>query len=216
MGRRWLVGLVAAVAVVCMAGVGFSAFTAQAAVNGTANSATMDLQITEAGSDGCFYFYNIPGAPGNASIVGENAAMNVLTFETSNMTPSTYCFIAFNLVNAGSVSVNVSAQLETAGANGMCVAGQVSCYGVVTESGIASDGTIYVIGAPNYGTPTDSSSNFVTLSPGGAFTEYRWGRPAPGSDDSTPASATFSIVYTATPGLPAGVPDASFSGVESP
>jgi hypothetical protein len=213
MGRRWLVGLVAAIAVVCMAGVGFSAFTAQAAVNGTANTATMGLQITESSTYGCFYYYNVPGAPGSVVITGENAALTSLSFEVSNMTPSTYCFIVFDLVNTGSVAVNVSAQLETAGANGMCVADQISCYGVVTQSGIASDGSIYVIGAPNFGTPTYSSSNFVTLSPGAAFGEAVGVDLPPGSDNSTPASASFTIVYTATPGLPGGTPEGAFSGV---
>ncbi|HTP53986.1 MAG TPA: hypothetical protein VML94_03350 [Thermoplasmata archaeon] len=213
MGKRWLVGLVAAIAVVCMAGAGFSAFTAQAAVYGTANSATMDLQITDSATFGCFYFYNVPGAPGSIAVTGENAELTALTVVASNMTPSTYCYIGIALENTGSVAVNVSVALETAGAGGMCVADEVSCYGVFTYSGIGSDGTIYWVGAPNYGTPTYSNANFVTLSPGGTYIDYIGVDLPPGSTDASPASATFTVLYTATPGVPTGTPEGVFSGV---
>ena len=152
------------------------------------------------------------GAPGAIVTAGENAVDTAISVVALNMTPSTYCVIGLVLENSGSVGVNVSVALLTAGANGMCVADQVSCYGVFTFSGVGSDGSIYWVGAPNAGTPTYSNANFVTLSPGGTYTDFIGIDLPPGSMDESPGSASFTILYTATAGLPSGTPEGAFTG----
>ena len=64
MGQRWLVGLVAAIAVVCMAGVWFPAFTAQAAVYGSANRLRWTCRSPSHPSFGCHDYFNAPGGAG--------------------------------------------------------------------------------------------------------------------------------------------------------
>lgn len=199
MAQRWLIGVIAAFAVIGMAGVGFSAFTATATVNGSASAATVEIKIVDTATFACDYFYNIVGAPGNVSFANENAQQTSISLNVANLTPGVYCTGGLVLENVGTVPVNLSVVFDTAGANNMCTAYALNCYGVFTWSGIGTDGYIYWIGAPNYGTPTDSNANFATLQPGGTFTEYI------GVDisyDSTiaPGPGSFTLVYTASAG----------------
>jgi len=191
-------------------------------VNGSANAPSMGLKIfalhplgrTDATPGGNYFlyqaalgtstpcdgFYNIPNAPGNISFSGWSPDQTSVTLTASNLTPSVYCVVGLVLENTGSVPVTVSVAMYSAGFNGMCVAYQIDCYGVFTFSGIGTDGQIYWFGAPNFGTPTDYSANFVTLNPGGTYTDVIGVDLPPFSDDSTPSSAVFTLVYTASAG----------------
>jgi hypothetical protein len=201
MSKRWLVGLAAAIAVVSMAGAGFSAFTAQATVNGTASAATIGLEIQSNYTYSCYYFYNVPGAPGTMAFSGLNAAKTEVSLSVSNLVPGDYCVVSVTIQNVGSLPINVSVALSTAGFNGMCSAYQLDCYGVFTTSGIGSDGHIWWIGQPNYGVVTDSNANFVSLTPGGTYFDFIGIDLPAGSDDSSAATGTFSIAYTASEGI---------------
>ncbi|HTW55002.1 MAG TPA: hypothetical protein VMG36_00940 [Thermoplasmata archaeon] len=201
MAQRWLIGVIAAFAVIGMAGVGFSAFTATATVNGSASAATMGLKIIENDTVACDWYFNTPGAPGNISFSNENAGQTVISLKVTNMTPGVYCVGIVVLENTGSVPVNVSVAFLTAGANGMCNAFQLNCYGVFTLSGLATDGSIWWDAQPTFGIVTDSYSNFATLQPGGSFVDWI-GVDMPAGSTSAPAGGgAFSIVYTASAGI---------------
>jgi len=199
MAKRWLVGLVAAIAVVSLAGVGFSAFTATATVNGTASAATMGLEIVQNSTSGCYYNLNTPGAPGNISLVGETEARTTISLVVSNLTPGINCRAYVQLENTGSVPVNVSVQLDTPGAAGVCTAYAINCFDVDTLSGIQAAGWQWWTGSPTGGTSSYSYSNFSTLTPGGTVWDYIGVDIPYGSTDATPGSAAFSLVYTAAP-----------------
>lgn len=200
MAKQWLIGVVAAFAVLGMAGMGFAAFTATATVNGSASAATMGVAFTENATFACDYYYNHPGAPGNIAFSHENPAGNMITLTVANMTPGVYCVSGVVITNTGSVPVNMSVAFFTAGTNGMCSAYQNDCFGVFTTSGLGTDGSIWWIGQPNYGIVTDSYSNFATLAPGGTFTDYI-GVDLPAGSTSAPSVGTFQIVYTASAGI---------------
>ena len=188
-------------ALVVVAGTGFAAFTATATVNGRANAASVGLDFTGTYTYACDYWYNIPGAPGNISVTAVSSPVTSISVTASNLTPGVYCTVAAAVENTGSVPENISVALETAGSNGMCTALELNCYTVFTWSGISNGGNIYWIGAPNYGTPTDVSNNFVTLQPGASFFDFYGVTIPEGSNDATPASAQFTLVYTASAGL---------------
>jgi len=199
MAKRWLVGLVAAIAVVCMAGVGFSAFTAQATVNGAATSATMGLEIVGNFTTGCYYNLNVAGAPGNYSFSGENAAKTSISLTAANLTPGINCRAYLELENTGSVPVNVSVALNTAGVNNICTAFAINCYDVYTASGIQASGWVWWSTSPTGGTSSDSNANWVTLTPGQTVWDTILVDIPLGSTDATPSGGAFSLSYTATP-----------------
>ncbi|HTP54841.1 MAG TPA: hypothetical protein VML94_07815 [Thermoplasmata archaeon] len=200
MAKRWVIGLVAAIAVVCMAGVGFSAFTAQAVVNGNASAASMDLQIVNTVAYGCYYNDSWTSyAPGNISFENENAALNEVTLTVANLTPGIDCRAALVLENTGSVPVNVSSLINTPGNDGVCTTAALDCYDVFTLSGIETNGWIWWDGSPTAGLSSYSYADFATLSPGHSVVDFIGVDIPPGSDDGTPGGAAFSLVYTATP-----------------
>ncbi|HTP53970.1 MAG TPA: hypothetical protein VML94_03270 [Thermoplasmata archaeon] len=196
MAKKWMVGLVAALAVVCMAGVGFSAFTAQATVNGSATAATMGLIIADYTTSGCYYNLNTPGAPGNITLENENAAQTTISLVVSNLTPGINCRAYVYLENTGSVPVNLSVQLNTPGTDGICTAFTIDCFDVDTLSGIQAAGWQWWNGSPTAGTSSYAYSNFATLAPGHGVWDYI-GVDIPTTSTETPASAAFSLVYTA-------------------
>jgi len=206
MAKQWLVGLVGAFAVICLAGVGFSAFTASATVNGQASAATMDLKIyaTEIGSCSSIPAgIPVPGA-GNVTFSNLNAAETSVTLSVSNLTPNVYCLAYVWLQNAGSVPVNLSVAINTPGVDGMCTGGAVNCFDVFTYSGLDLTGAPYgywFLASPNLGTPTYSQTNVITLNPSAVYGDIIGVDIPSTSGDSTPGSAVFSIVYTASAGL---------------
>lgn len=202
MTRKWQLGLIGAIALLALTGVGFSAFTASATVYGNASAATMDLKIVGEGAYGaCQYWLpGLPTGPGNITFTGLNAAETQVTWNVANVTPNDLCNAYVVLENAGSVPVNVSVALNTPGFNGICTAGELNCYDINTLSGIQANGWIWWVGSPTGGTSSYADSNFVTLNPGQTYTDLLTVDIPPGSDDSTPASATFSLVYTASAG----------------
>jgi hypothetical protein len=199
MAKKWIIGLVAALAVVSMVGVGFSAFTAQASVNATANAATMGLEITSTYTYGCYYNLNTAGAPGNISLVDENAARTMISLVVANITPGINCRAAVFLENAGSVPVNLSVQLNTPGVSGVCTAFTINCFDVTTLSGIQAAGWQWWTGSPTAGTSSYAYSNFATLAPGHGVWDLIAVDIPFGSTDATPGSSAFSLVYTAAP-----------------
>ncbi|HTP54962.1 MAG TPA: hypothetical protein VML94_08425 [Thermoplasmata archaeon] len=199
MAKKWLIGMVAAISVVCMAGVGFSAFTALAQVNGNATAATMGLEIVQNFTTGCYYNLNVAGAPGNYSFSNENAAQTSISLVASNLTPGINCRAYLELENTGSVPVNVSVALDTAGADGICTAWALDCFDVYTLSGIEASGWLYWSGSPTAGTSSDAYSNWATLAPGAMVWDVVLVDIPFGSDNGTPSSGAFSLVYTAAP-----------------
>ncbi len=202
MAKRWLIGLVAAIAVVSMAGVGFSAFTAQATVYGNATAATLDLKIVNEGlfSPECQYWLpGLPTAPASMKFVGLDPSETQITWDVANLTPNVLCNAWLVIENAGSIPVNLSVALNTPGSNGICTAWENNCYDINTISGIQANGWIYWLGSPTGGTSSYSYANVVTLDPGATYEDLLTVDIPPASDDSTPSSATFSLVYTATP-----------------
>ncbi|HTP56013.1 MAG TPA: hypothetical protein VML53_05030 [Thermoplasmata archaeon] len=204
MAKRWLVGLVAAVAVVGLAGVGFSAFTATATVNGYATAGSVSLQITETGGYACFYLpdtpYGYASAPGNVSFSPIRDGGTEVSLNVSNLTPGVICSGLILLTNAGSVPLNVSVSLYTAGFNGVCGAYDYDCYDAITYSGIQASGHYWFGGSPTAGGPSDLSANFVTLAPGGSFVDDIGILIETGST-SAPGAAAFSLVYTGSAGF---------------
>jgi len=188
MVRRWIVGVGAAVAVLAMVGVGFSAFTASATVNGTGYAATVDLDVSASHYlvTLCewfnFTFYTV------ASISVTPLTPNSIAFSATNMVPDTRCFFAVDVTNVGSVAVSVSETLVPGA--GICAPGATNgCFDASTW--------LY---------PTDAIAGAYTnsitpsLAPGSTF--YDWAVISiPPGWTSAPVSGTFEVVYTATAGV---------------
>jgi len=199
MAKRWLLGMVAAMAVVSMAGVGFSAFTAQAVVYGNASAASMGLEIVQNFTTGCYYNLNTPGAPGNYTFTGENAAQTSISLIASNLTPGINCRAYLELENVGTVPVNVSVALNSPGVDGMCLPYSIDCFDVYTLSGIQLTDFLCWGGSPDCGVATASYNNWQTLSPGGTTWDVVLVDIPFGSTDAMPAFGAFTLTYTAVP-----------------
>ena len=200
MTHKWVLGIGAALALVLVAGAGFAAFTATATVNGKASAGSVDLAIVADHSLGCYAFFGAqsPG-PGNVSFTDLNEQRTSVTLTVSNLTPSAFCNANVTLENVGSVPVNLSVALNTAGSGGVCAAEAINCFEVYTLSGI-TEGYVWFADSPTGSTPTSSVSNIATLAPGATYTDYIGIAIPSGSTDATPSSATFSLVYTASAG----------------
>ncbi|MGP8077852.1 MAG: hypothetical protein ACLQD8_00225 [Thermoplasmata archaeon] len=196
MTKRWLVGLVAAIAVVCMAGVGFSAFTAQATVYGNASAASVGLQIVENESFGCFYYGHLESAPGSISFAGLSDGNTAVTLNVANLTPDQVCTATLTIENTGSQPLNVSIALNTPGSNGICLTTEADCFGVTTVSGITVGGFYFTNPSA-----TAFVQNFTYLNPGQTYTDTYAVSIEWGSDNSTPSAGTFTLVYSATVGF---------------
>ena len=204
MTKKWVVGVIGAFALVAMTGVGFSAFTASATVYGTASAATMGLEITWTGASTCTYLPGTPlggqVAPGNVSFSPVAEGGTVVSFSASNMTPGVYCQGDLQLTNTGSVPVNVSVVLSTAGSNGICGAYGVNCYDVISYSGIEASGEWWFYGSPTAPGPADVSTNFTTLNPGNSTVDAIAVLISTGFTSVDP-SAFFTLTYTASAGF---------------
>ncbi|HTW55637.1 MAG TPA: hypothetical protein VMG36_04220 [Thermoplasmata archaeon] len=206
MAQKWIIGVIGAFAVLALAGVGFSAFTAQATVNGSAAAATVNLQIVGPDSTAisCLYLPTTPypyaPAPGNVSLVTGEGFSSTATFSVSNLTPGVYCGAYVTLENTGSVPENVSVALSTQGANGICAVDQINCFDVATQSGIEASGLWSIIGSPTAPGPATVSNNFVTLGVGGTYSDFIVVLITTGST-SAPSHGTFTLTYTASAGI---------------
>ena len=201
MARRWVLGVAAAIAVVCVAGVGFSAFTAQATVYGSAYAATVGLEFTQYGIYDCFYLGHSEPAPGKVVFSDLSAGGTQVTLTVSNLTPDDVCETEVTLENTGDQPLNVSITLNTPGENGVCGPYGINCFDIATTSGIQAAGEIYFGASPTDGVPTSYSHNFTTLQPGHTYEDlYALDIPW-GSTDATPASASFTLVYSASIGF---------------
>lgn len=200
MGKNWVMGMVGAIAVLAVTGIGFAAFTATATVNGTASAGSVDLQITSVLASGCQGFNG--ATAGNATIAfssigGGGTSVSVTA---TNLTPAVACFGDLTLKNTGSVPLNLSVSLNTPGSNGVCVGGAIDCYDVDTYSGIEDSGWIAWCGPCSFA-PLYSVTGFTTLNPGQSYSDAFLVSIPYHSDDGTPASGTFSLVYTGTAGI---------------
>ena len=203
MVQKWILGAGMAIAVVAVVGTGFAAFTATATVNGRATAGSVGLTIVNTYVGGCNSFYGAqtPG-PGNVTFSDLNEQRTAVTLTISNLTPSAYCGAWVQLENTGSVPVNLSLALLTAGSGGVCPTdndGATNCYSITTLSGI-DEGQTYWDGSPYGNTPTTSISNIVTLAPGATYTDLIGAEIPTGSTDATPAVCVFTLVYTASAG----------------
>jgi hypothetical protein len=202
MVKKWLIGLGAALAIVCMAGVGFSAFTAQAVVNGSGSAATTGLEITNPFTIGCGSLYGAT-APGSNNFVfyDLSAGSTSISVKATNLTPGVYCEGALELLNTGTVAVQVSVALSTPGLNGICTSYARNCYDVETLSGIEASGWQWYTYSPSAGTSCYAYSDFTTLAPGESYQDYlAVNIPAESTNPATPASGTFTVTYTASTG----------------
>ena len=123
-----------------------------------------------------------------------------MSLSVGNIVPGEFCEAQVVLVNAGSVPFNLSVVFNSPGANGMCVWGQKDCYDVNTNSGIQDSGWIALCGPCSFA-PQYSVTNVTTLSPGQTYTDYIDVSIPQGSDDGTPSTGSFSLVYTGSAGF---------------
>jgi len=200
MTKKWVIGVIGAFAVLAMAGVGFSAFTASATVYGNVAAATVSIQISSVEIAGCYYLPNTPlgeqSAPGNLAFSPISASATSVTYNVSNLLPGVYCFGYVTLVSESSVPVNVSVALNTPGVSGVCSEAQSNCFDVVTASGLESSGIWGFYSNTGY---ASSVTNFVTLSPGATYTDVVSVAINTGSTYAA-ATGSYSIVYTASAG----------------
>jgi len=200
MAQRWILGVVASIAVLALAGVGFAAFTATATVNGSASAASMGLEIVYNQGQGCGSLYGAtPAGPGNFTFYGLAEGATSISAKVTNLTPGVYCQGQIGLENVGSVPVTVSVVVNTPGANGICTSYSFNCDDVETSSGIEVTGWQWYIISPTAGTSAYASPNFATLNPGQVFYDYL-AVNIPATSTSAPGTGTFTLVYTASAG----------------
>ena len=202
MAKKWVVGLGAALAVICMAGVGFSAFSAQATVNGTATAGTVGLEIvSSAGLDCGSLFGAVPAPTAGLTFYDLSPEFTSISVKAANLTPGVYCEGALELENVGSVPVQVSVALNTPGLNGVCTSHTVNCFDVETLSGIEAAGFQWYTASPSAGTSCYAYADFTTLAPSGSIWDFvAVNIPPTSTNPATPASSSFQIVYTASTG----------------
>ena len=200
MAKRWVLGVVGALVVLAASGVGFSAFTTTATVNGSATSASMGLEIVNSADIGCGSLYGaaVPG-PGNFTFYGLTAGMTQISVRATNLTPGVYCQGWIELENVGSVPVTVSVVVNTPGANGICTSYAYDCYDVESISGVEVTGWQWYTASPTAGTSAYASPNFATLAPGGVYYDYLASN-IPHASTSAPATGTFTLTYTSSAG----------------
>jgi len=192
MSKHWLLGVVGAFAVIALVGIGFSALTASATVNGNATSGSASLTIvgygnnTAEGLPVCVTEFGDPSV-GNLTFSGENAIDTSINVAATNLTPGTYCDGYVLLENTGSIPLNLSSALTNL--VNICPALGTDCYDVEDFSGISALGGVL------------SVPYVTTLAPGATYNDtFFIGIPL-GSDDGTPASGSFSLVFTGTAGV---------------
>lgn len=186
MAKKWVLGLAAAMTIVAVAGVGFSAFTATAYVNGTATAATVGLTVAPDANFPMSCSWMDTGAPdANASITITEVSSTQVNIVASGLVPGVACNGVIWVNNTGSVALNLTNTL-TPGA-GICAPS-------------ASDNCIDVTGVytidPLYGV---YSYNNPILTPGSyqdPYTVY-----IPDGFTMAPASASFTFTYVGTAGV---------------
>jgi hypothetical protein len=106
--RAKLVGVLAVVAVLGAAGIGYAAFTSAAFVQGSAAAGTFG-PITW-GSSGNVAPYYDPSCPSTLALTGPSVSSNgkVLYFAIGNMSPGDVCSVHAYLVNPGSLMGTLS------------------------------------------------------------------------------------------------------------
>lgn len=200
MAQRWILGLVAAIAVIALSGVGFAAFTANATVNGSASAGSVDLQIVYDQGQGCGSLYGAtPAGVGNFTFYGLTEGATEISAKVTNLTPGVWCQGVIGLENVGSVPITLSIVVNTPGTNGVCVSYSFNCYDVETISGIEVTGWQWWVGSPTAGTSAYASANFATLAPGQIYYDYL-AVNIPHSSTSAPGAGAFTLVYTASAG----------------
>jgi len=198
MARKSVLTLLAVIAVVGLAGVGFSALTATVTVTGAVTAASVVLQISAEQGAGCSYDNTGAAAPGSVSFSGLNAAQTSITMDVNGMVLGSACFAALQVENTGQAPVALTAGILFEGLNGLCYAGQVSCYDVFTLSGVQTSGLNCFHGSPTpCGTSAEISTNFTVLNPGQTFTDSLGVELNAAADPSTPSTAAFEILYIA-------------------
>jgi hypothetical protein len=183
--QRWVVGLLGVFAVAALVGVGYSAFTASATVNGTATAGTVSIEVRSSLSGSCTYASGAP-APG-AFTFSENAADTVLSIGVSSLVPGGVCTTQATVTNTGSVPVLLNDQLNES--SGICASGPtLNCYDVSDTAGLRSV------------SPVLNVNSIVTLAPGGSYTDtiavY-----IPAGSTSAPASGNFAVYFMGSAGL---------------
>jgi hypothetical protein len=181
MGTKWVIGVVAVVAMFAVGGIGFAAFTSSAYINGSATAGTLGpLYWTHGdptGSESFDHCSAVIGTTFNSS--------DTLNFGASNLAPGDYCSYQAHLHNAGSIPANVYAEV-TSTSGSFC--GYTTLYD--TFAGWSQPGETY---GTSYGP--------LTISAGGAlFYQAQMGFIPPAGNEWQGQTCTFTVTFTATAG----------------
>ncbi len=190
MTKRWLIGIVASIALVSMVGVGFSAFTTNAYVNGTANAGTASLLVSASSATSCvFYSGGVPDTEdAQVSIIPADTFVTSVSVQVSNGVPGDICAIPLELENAGTVALSVS-ETVTATSPAMCPTWpDLNCWGAGTDT--------------PYLTTNGPSTGLVTgfLPAGGTWVVFAFVEFAPFSTSAPAVPGSFTIEFTGTAG----------------
>jgi hypothetical protein len=185
MTKKWVVGLLGVLAIAALVGVGYSAFTASATVNGTATAGTVSIIVTSPDQGSCAFPSGGP-APG-AFTFSENPAQTVLNIGVSNLVPGGVCTTQATIINTGTVPVVLSNQLNES--SGICAPGPtLNCYDAFDSAGLTSVSPILNV------------NGITTLAPGGSYIDtisvY-----IPAGSISAPPSGNFAIYFTGSAGI---------------
>ena len=186
MARRWVTGLVGVLAIAGLIGVGYSAFTATATVNGNTAAASVSLTVHPTTAGSCS-FPN--GTPASGSFTfSENAAQNVLSVGFTNLEPGGVCSVLVQVTSTATVPLVLSDQLNES--SGICAPGPThNCYDVADSSGLTSV------------TPVLTVSSITTLAASGSSYIDNLEVYIPSGSTSAPATGSFAIEFIGSAGI---------------
>ncbi len=185
MSNRWVVGLLGVLAVAALVGVGYSAFTATATVNGTATAGTAAIALNSPQAGACAYPSGGP-APGSFSF-SENTSHTLVSVGVSNLVPGDFCYFSVTVTNVGTVPVVLNNQLNET--SGICAPGpSLNCFAVRDTAGLTS------------ATPVLNVNGITTLAVGGTYVDTIW-VGIPSGSVTAPPSGLFSVFFTGVAGI---------------
>jgi hypothetical protein len=182
MAKKWLVGVVAAFAILGLAGVGFAAFTASANVYGNASAASPGISVSP--SDGyCATTSVDPSSPGAVYV------------NSSDLVPGVPCGGVVKVTNTGNVKEIVTSAITDDYTGDLCTAADLAaaapnCYFVSdTQTGLGAGGD----------SGNGLNGYYGVLLPGDSFLDNIEVLIPAGSTSVSP-SEVFTITFTASQG----------------
>lgn len=176
---KWLAAMVGVFMLLGIAGVAFAAFTDTVTVNGSASRAVVNLEIVSANVEHHTY-------PGDIHFTDQSEANNAITLTVTNIVPGEYLNAWLTVKNTGTVHANLDVTMSNLG--GLVAVGGLNGYDVMGTSGLWAYGGTYNVVHVDHLNPGDTYTEKITV-----------GIPG-GSDDSTPSTGAFLIVFTASIG----------------